>query len=823
MANVVLSEIIMDRKPLLVVTSALLFSFAAIPALASFTQQGPKLVGTGAVGASNQGFSVAISGDGNTAIVGAFADSGDVGAAWIYTRTGNVWSQQGTKLVGTGAVGASSQGLVALSADGNTALVGGPGDNGGVGAAWVFTRSGGVWSQQGAKLVGTGAVGGAGQGFSVALSADGNTAVLGGSLDNNLMGAVWVFTRSGSVWSQQGMKLVGSGATGSNVQQGFSVDLSADGNTVIFGGPSDNNAAGAAWVLTRSGSTWTQQGPKLVGTGSVGFNVQQGRSVAISADGNTALVGGFRDNNDAGAAWAFTRSGGVWTQQGPKLVATGASGSPLVASVSLSADGNIAVVGGDQDNSDTGATWVFTRNAGVWNQLNGKLVGTGAAGSARQGFSGAISNDGNTIVVGGVADNSSVGAAWVFVNPRVANCRFASSVVSFSSQFSTVAFSAQQAIGPPNVYPDYADDPQAWASFDPDNQPEFIHLAFPDPERINFVNVYETYAPGAISAISVKNPYSGLLEVVWTATPAAAPPESRLYTATFPVTPFPVSEVRIDLASQLVFDWNEIDAVGIGYSDLTAASQWATGVVSFSSQFTPNFWSAQQALGPPDVYPAYGDDPRAWASLNPDDQREFLTLSFPPTAINFVNVVETFAPGALDTVWVKNPNSNAYEAVWSGTASPEPNLSRIRTVSFPETRFLVSDVRLAFNSPAVPDWNEVDAVGIGRCACQQSLVDVPTPVAPKVADAIEWARPNPFGLSTGIGFSLARAGHVRIDVFDVLGHRVARVLDRSLPSGRHDAHWDGCDAQGRAVAGGIYYLRIDSAELSGTRKVVKIE
>ncbi|MFX4589172.1 hypothetical protein ABTB15_19525, partial [Acinetobacter baumannii] len=89
--------------------------------------------------------------------------------------SGGSWSQQGSKLVGTGAVGNANQGRsVSLSADGNTAIVGGYGDNGGAGAAWVFTRSGGSWSQQGSKLVGTGAVGNAQQGVSVSLSADGN-------------------------------------------------------------------------------------------------------------------------------------------------------------------------------------------------------------------------------------------------------------------------------------------------------------------------------------------------------------------------------------------------------------------------------------------------------------------------------------------------------------------------------------------------------------------------------------------------------------------------------------------------------------------------
>src|SRR5262245_64726841 len=226
---------------------------SAQPALAQSKQDGPKLVGTGAVGTiAWQGRSVALSADGKTAIVGAAGDNRDsiglgVGAAWVFTRSGGVWTQQGNKLVGAGAVGAAQLGSsAALSADGNTAIVGGPTDNAdstgahGVGAAWVFTRNGGVWTQEGAKLVGAGAVGSAQQGTSVALSGDGNTAIVGGDLDNGGVGATWVFTRSSGVWSQQA-KLVGTGAAGST--QGLSVALSADGNTAIAGG------SGAAWVF----------------------------------------------------------------------------------------------------------------------------------------------------------------------------------------------------------------------------------------------------------------------------------------------------------------------------------------------------------------------------------------------------------------------------------------------------------------------------------------------------------------------------------------------------------------------------------------------
>ena len=214
---------------------------------------------------------------------------------------------------------------VSLSADGNTAIVGGYTDNSSAGAAWVFTRSGGVWTQQGTKLVGTGAVGAAFQGYSVSLASDGNTAIVGGNTDNSSVGAAWVFTRSGGVWTQQGAKLVGTGAVGA-ARQGFSVSLSADGNTAIVGGCTDNSSAGAAWVFTRSGGVWAQQGTKLVGTGAVGV-AEQGFSVSLSADGNTAIVGGYTDNGGAGAAWVFTRSGGVWTQQGTKLVGTGAVGA----------------------------------------------------------------------------------------------------------------------------------------------------------------------------------------------------------------------------------------------------------------------------------------------------------------------------------------------------------------------------------------------------------------------------------------------------------------------------------------------------------------
>ena len=471
-------------------------NFTVIPSLLPVTQQGSKLVGTGNIGNAQQGYSVSISADGNTAIVGGWSDNGYIGAAWIYTRSGSIWTQQGSKLVGTGNIGNAQQGIsVSLSADGNTVLVGGNGDNSNTGAAWIYTHSGSTWTQQGSKLVGTGAIGSANQGSSVSLSADGNTAIVGGQGDNASIGAAWIYTRSGSTWTQQGSKLVGTVIQG-NPQQGRSVSLSADGNTALVGGNSDNGGIGAVWIFTRSGSTWTQQGSKLVGTGYTG-TPNQGRSVSLSADGNTALVGGYGDNTSIGAAWVFTpppsptvasfspASGSVGTlvtisgtnlgtssaftiggiaaivisntgttlvgmvmpgattgnisittasgtvnsvsnftvtpslapvsQQGSKLLGNDIAGtSSQGTSVSVSADGNTAIVGGSGDYYSIGAVWIYVRSGGIWSQQGGKLVGNDYVGNSYQGCSVALSADGNTALVGGYNDNSFVGAVWVY-------------------------------------------------------------------------------------------------------------------------------------------------------------------------------------------------------------------------------------------------------------------------------------------------------------------------------------------------------------------------------------------------------------------------
>jgi hypothetical protein len=393
-----------------------------------YTQQGSKFFGEGATGNAFQGSTVAISADGSTAIEGGFQDNNGTGAVWVFTRNNGVWKQQGQKLVGLECNQYSQFGIsIAISADGNTAVLGSP-ENEGAGSAYIFTRSNGVWTQQGSKLIGSNSSRSS-VGRSVAISADGNTVVLGGPTDNGLVGAVWVFTRSNGVWTQEGSKLIGSGFVGYTIYQGGSVAISADGNTIVEGGSADSfgqgTGQGAVWVFTRKNGVWSQQGPKLMSSDAV--YASQGSSVAISADGNTFVESGPSNNGSEGGIWIFTRTDGVWTPQSGWLcgfgdigTTSGAIWAPVLqgSSVAISSDGNTVVEGGYGDNKNMGAVWVFSRNNGVWSQVGSKLVGSDVVGSTiYQGVSVAISGDGKTILEGGNADNNHVGATWSFFNP----------------------------------------------------------------------------------------------------------------------------------------------------------------------------------------------------------------------------------------------------------------------------------------------------------------------------------------------------------------------------------------------------------------------
>ena len=228
-------------------------------------------------GATNDffGFSVALSGD--TAVIGAFRDSDDVkgvdsGSAYVFTRSGTNWGQQAKLTATDGAANDTFGGNVALSGD--TAVIGALGDDDDVngvdsGSAYVFTRSGTSWSEQ-AKLSAADGAAGDEFGYSVALSGD--TAVIGAARDDdkgNDSGSAYVFTRSGTSWSQQAKLTAADGAAGDV----FSISVALSGDTAVIGADLDDEKgdnSGAAYVFTRSGSTWSQQAKLTADDGAAG-------------------------------------------------------------------------------------------------------------------------------------------------------------------------------------------------------------------------------------------------------------------------------------------------------------------------------------------------------------------------------------------------------------------------------------------------------------------------------------------------------------------------------------------------------------------------
>ncbi len=388
---------------------------------ASWSQQ-QKLVAADGAAADRFGYSVAL--DGGTALVGAHRanvdGNSDQGAAYVFTRSGANWSQQWKLVAGDGAGGDNFGYSVAL--DGQTALVGARwaniGGNSNQGAAYVFTRSGASWSQQ-QKLVATD--GATSDHFGISVALDGETALVGAPLanvgGNSDQGAAYLFTRSGTDWSQQQKLVAAAGAASDR----FGASVALDGETALVGASQVNVGGtfnqGAAYVFTRSGASWSQQ-QKLVAADGAASDLF-GNSVALA--GETALVGAFLanvgGNSGQGAAYVFTRSGADWSQQ-QKLVAADGAGSDFFGT-SVALDGDTALVGAYQANvggvSNAGKFYTTTRGPAPWPVTGSNVADDGAAFN-NFGFSVALA--GETALVGAhrarVGSNNNQGAAYVF-------------------------------------------------------------------------------------------------------------------------------------------------------------------------------------------------------------------------------------------------------------------------------------------------------------------------------------------------------------------------------------------------------------------------
>jgi len=374
-------------------------------------------------GAALDYFGAASAVDGNTTIFGAPGTGfpgGAPGSAYVFTRIGSTWSLQQKLTASDGANGDGFGASVAISGD--RIVVGAPlndvGTNANQGSAYVFVRSGTTWSQQ-QQLAATD---GAADDEFGNVSISGQTVIVGARFDDlgstSAQGSAYIFSNSGTVWTQQQKITASDGAT----SDGFGTSVALAGETAIIGALYNdvglNPLQGAAYVFVRTGVTWTQQ-QKL--TSSDGAPLDSfGFSVAVS--GETAIIGTLQDigpNQNLGTVYIFVRGGTTWTEQQKLMAADGAPNDAFGASVAIS--GDTAVVGAQGDNvgsnGEQGSAYLFVRNGSVWTQ-DQKL--TASEGGSSDSFGASVATSGGIVAIGAVNDvvnSSPQGSGYVFSSP----------------------------------------------------------------------------------------------------------------------------------------------------------------------------------------------------------------------------------------------------------------------------------------------------------------------------------------------------------------------------------------------------------------------
>lgn len=368
-----------------------------------------KLIGNGGV---LEFFGESVSVSGETVVAGAAPNSG--GSAFVFVKNGTAWEQQAEITASDAAEGDYLGESVSLDGDTLVAGVTNDDDNGSLsGSAYVFVRTDTTWTQEAKLLASDGA---ADDRFGYSVSLDGDMVVVGATGDDDNgseSGSAYVFVRNATTWIQEAKIVASDGA--SDDRFGWEVSLSDD--TVVIGAWRDDDNgtdSGAVYIFVRSGSTWTEQAKLLPSDGAMGDRF--GFSVSLS--GNSVVVGAPGDADYgaySGSTYVFVRNGTIWTEQDKLNASDSGAGDSFGYSVSMS--GDIMIVGAydDDDNgSDSGSAYAFLRTGTIWTE---EVKLTASDGSDSDWFGHAVSVNDGIAVIGAPGDGPSgwyTGSAYVF-------------------------------------------------------------------------------------------------------------------------------------------------------------------------------------------------------------------------------------------------------------------------------------------------------------------------------------------------------------------------------------------------------------------------
>lgn len=303
----------------------------------------------------NMGFGRAIAFSGDTALIGGPYDTSDPqhkrGRVYVFTGSGSSWSER-AKLMPTDSSDDDYFG-VSVALDGETALIGAYGQDNATGAAYIFTGSGDTWAQR-AKL--TANDGASSDSFGDAVDLEGTTAAVGALGRDNATGAVYIFTGSEAAWSQQAILTADDGA----VDENFGIMVSYSADTICISQNSFVLSEHHVYVFTRSGTIWSQQA-KLTGSHTT---INDMFGLALNYQDNTALIGAPFNDNATGSVYVFTRDGSNWSEQN-RWQASDAVEWGLFG-VGIAREANTILVGSvliDSDNeTDTGKGKAYVYN-----------------------------------------------------------------------------------------------------------------------------------------------------------------------------------------------------------------------------------------------------------------------------------------------------------------------------------------------------------------------------------------------------------------------------------------------------------------------------
>jgi len=353
-------------------------------------------------GSSGDVFGSSVSVSGDYALLGAFGDLSISGSAYVFKRDGDHWVEE-TKLIPSDHAIGDMFGY-SVSIDGGHAIVGAPGNNSDLGAAYVFELTGGVWTEK-AKLVGTNLAPDACFGFSVSI--DGDYLIIGAVDDDDNgpeSGSAYIFKREGDTWTQQA-KLVASHGTSSD-QFGTSVAIS--GEYAIVGAPEYNVVLaneGAAYLFKREDSLWVEQ--TILTEREPVWEGRFGLTVAASND--QAVIGTLA----SGQAYVYVKDSSAW-READRLRPQGIG---IGFGQSVDIEGDYVIVGAEFDDSggsDAGSIYLFRKFGSFWLEETKILASDGAPNDY---FGSAVAISSGSLVIGSPSDDdngSGSGSAYAY-------------------------------------------------------------------------------------------------------------------------------------------------------------------------------------------------------------------------------------------------------------------------------------------------------------------------------------------------------------------------------------------------------------------------